>query len=96
MEQPKQGPNRGNAGKGRPKGSPNKINATLKEAILAAGAEHGYDGAGTGGLQGYLLKVASEDVKAFSGLLGRVLPMTVEGTGDGGAIVFQTIYETKP
>lgn len=71
------------AGKGRPKGTPNKTTTALKEAILAAAAEHGEDDAGKDGLQGYLRKVAREDVKAFTGLLGKVLPLQV--TGDGGA-----------
>lgn len=79
MSDPKLGKNAGNRGKGRPKGSRNKTTAALKEAILAAAAEHGEDDLGKGGLQGYLRKVAREDVKAFSGLLGKVLPMTVEG-----------------
>ena len=82
MAEPKVGPNRGNAGKGRPKGTPNKTTTALKEAILAAAEQHGYDGEGDNGLQGYLYKVASEDVKAFSGLLGKVLPLTVAGDPD--------------
>ena len=85
MEKPNVGVNTGNRGKGRPKGSANKTTTLLKEAILAAAQEHGEDDAGTGGLKGYLRKVAREDVKAFSGLLGKVLPMQV--TGDGGGAV---------
>lgn len=69
----------GNRGMGRKKGTPNKTTTALKEAILAAASAHGEDDAGTGGLEGYLRKVAREDVKAFSGLLGRVLPLTVNG-----------------
>lgn len=72
----KDGPNNG---RGRPKGSLNKTTAALKEAILAAATEHGEDDQGTDGLKGYLRRVAREDVKAFSGLLGKVLPMTVDG-----------------
>lgn len=71
------------AGMGRPKGSQNKTTTAIKEAILAAAAAHGEDDTGTGGLEGYLRKVAREDVKAFSGLLGKVLPMQVTGEGDG-------------
>lgn len=71
---------KGRPGPGRRKGVPNKSTTTLKEAILAAAAEHGSDNAGTGGLKGYLLKVAREDVKAFSALLGRVLPLDVTGS----------------
>lgn len=36
MSDPKVGPNRGNAGKGRPKGSPNKSTLAVKEALVAA------------------------------------------------------------
>jgi hypothetical protein len=62
-----------------------------------AATEHGSDDQGTDGLKGYLRKVAREDVKAFSSLLGRVLPMTVAGEGGGPvAIEFVTIYEAKP
>lgn len=81
MAEPKQGANTGNRGKGRPKGSPNKTTTALKEAILIAATTHGEDGAGAGGLSGYLLKVAREDIKAFSGLLGRVLPLDVNANG---------------
>lgn len=82
------------AGPGRPKGSPNKTTAALKEAILIAAEEVGADGQGKDGLTGYLRHVATTDVKAFSGLLGKVLPMQVTGDG-GGPITFNTVYETK-
>jgi len=71
----------GTPGPGRKKGVPNKTTTQLKEAILAAAAEHGEDDAGKNGLTGYLRKVAREDVKAFAGLLGRVLPLDVNATG---------------
>jgi len=64
---------------GRPKGVPNKATATLKDAILLAAEKTGEDGKGKSGLVGYLKRVAKEDVKAFSSLLGRVLPLTVQG-----------------
>lgn len=87
----------GLAGPGRPKGVTNKQTRVLKDAILAAAAEHGFDGSGEGGLQGYLLKIAGEDIKAFAGLLGRVLPLTVGGAGDDGAIVLQVVkYADDP
>jgi hypothetical protein len=72
------------------KRGPNKTTMALKEAILAAAEEHGEDDAGSGGLKGYLRKVAREDVKAFSGLLGKVLPMQVTGEG-GGPLVMQVL-----
>jgi hypothetical protein len=71
---------KGKPGPGRPKGLPNKSTTALKEAILAAAEAHGEDGEGWGGLTGYLIKVAREDVKAFAGLLGRVLPLDVNGS----------------
>lgn len=75
------------AGPGRPKGSPNKTTAALKEAILLAAEQVGEDGEGYDGLTGYLRRVAKEDVKAFSGLLGKVLPYQLTGEG-GGPIAF--------
>lgn len=78
----------GKAGPGRPKGSANKTTTSLKEAILSAAAEHGEDDMGKDGLTGYLRKVAREDVKAFAGLLGRVLPLDV--TSGGKALAMPT------
>ena len=76
----------GKAGPGRPKGALNKTTAALKEAILSAAEKHGKDGQGEDGLLGYLYKVASEDTKAFSALLGRVLPYTVQGNPDAPVV----------
>jgi hypothetical protein len=74
-----------NAGKGRAAGTPNKTTKTLKEAILKAAELSGRDQKGKEGLVGYLRRVADEDVKAFSGLLGKVLPLQVTGE-DGGPV----------
>jgi hypothetical protein len=70
---------------GRSKGTPNKMTRELKEAILQAAERAGEDGKGKGKLVGYLTRVAREDVKAFAGLLGKVLPLQISGEG-GGAI----------
>jgi len=72
-------------GPGRPKGLQNKTTRELKEAILQAAEQTGKDGSGREGLVGYLKRVAEEDVKAFAGLLGKVLPLQVTGEG-GGAV----------
>lgn len=73
------------AGRGRKHGELNKTTKTLKEAILLAAEKVGNDGKGKDGLTGYLVHVASTDVKAFSALLGKVLPMQVTGE-DGGPL----------
>ncbi len=71
------------AGMGRKAGSPNKTTTALKEAILLAAGRHGQDGAGKGGLTGYCLFLAAKEPKAFAGLLGKVLPLSINGTLDG-------------
>lgn len=73
------GKNIGRAGAGRPKGSPNKTTALLKDAILKAAEE-----AGNGkGMVGYLKQQAEENPQSFLPLLGKVLPMQLTGDGDG-------------
>jgi len=68
--------------KGRAAGSQNKTTGILKEAILMAAEQVGEDGKGSSGLTGYLRRVAREDVKAFSTLLGKVLPLQVASDPD--------------
>lgn len=85
-----------NAGNGRPKGAVNKTTATLKEAILKAAELSGQDKKGKGGLVGYLQRVADNDMKAFSGLLGRVLPMQVTGEGGGPVAMSLAVSFAKP
>jgi len=67
------------AGMGRPKGTPNKTTALLKDAILRAADEAG----GAEGLVGYLRVQAVENPGPFMTLLGKVLPMQVTGANDG-------------
>lgn len=61
-----------NAGKGRPKGSQNKVTKAVKEMILGA-----LDDAGG---QAYLARQAQENPAAFMTLIGKVLPMQVDAT----------------
>ena len=63
-----------NAGKGRKKGSKNKVPRVLKDAILSALAE-------LGGVA-YLVHQGEKNPNAFLALLGRVLPIQVK---EGGA-----------
>jgi hypothetical protein len=80
----------GNRGKGRPKGSRNKTTALLKDAILKA-AEQAGNKVGDDGLVSYLEQQAEDNPGPFMALLGKVLPMQVEGTGDDGKIVVEII-----
>jgi hypothetical protein len=80
----------GSAAKKRPpggsrKGRPNKATKELKEMILTA-----LDGAG--GVD-YLQERAKDPrtASAFLTLVGKVLPMTVQGAGPDGAHVFTVI-----
>jgi hypothetical protein len=59
------------AGKGRKKGTPNKLTRDVKEAIMKAfELEGGVD---------YLRAVAKKDAKTFCALLGKVIPLQVAG-----------------
>lgn len=69
--QPKVGPNRGNAGKGRPKGSTNKITRDIREAVLQSFEI-------VGGAQ-YLAEQARSNPTAYLSLVGKVLPLQVQG-----------------
>lgn len=91
MTAPKVGQNRGNAGKGRPKGSKNKTTALLKDAILKAAEQAGND-VGSEGLVSYLQHQAKVSPAAFMGLLGKVLPMQVTGE-DGDPVKVVTTVE---
>lgn len=66
---------------GRVAGTPNKINADLKEMILGA-----LDDAGG---RGYLKQQASTSPAAFLALIGKVLPTQV--TGANGAPLFPKV-----
>src|SRR6185437_2321293 len=85
---PKVRENRGNAGKGRPKGSPNKTTALLKDAILQAAELAG----GKEGMVGYLTGQATANPTGFMSLLGKVLPMQVTGL-NGGPIKLDGAFE---
>ena len=74
---------KGTPGPGRKKGVPNKTTTALREAILTAAEQVGADGNGKGGTVGYLKLLAMTDPKAFSSLLGKVLPLQVTGEGGG-------------
>ena len=70
----------GNPGGGRPKGVPNKLTSDVKAMILTALDK-------VGGPD-YLARQAEENPAAFMTLVGKVLPMTVQGgEGTSGKLV---------
>jgi hypothetical protein len=66
------------SGQGRPKGSPNKTTAALKDMVLTALNK-------AGGVD-YLKDQAMKNPAAFMTLLGKVLPLQLTGGPDGEAI----------
>jgi hypothetical protein len=70
---------------GRKKGQVNKTTALLKDAIIQAAEKAG----GKGGLVSYLETQASENPGPFLSLLGKVLPLQIQGPGEDGKIVVQ-------
>lgn len=70
---------------GRKKGQLNKTTALLKDAIIQAAEKAG----GKGGLVGYLETQASDNPGPFLSLLGKVLPMQIQGSGEDGKIIVE-------
>lgn len=71
---------------GRSAGTPNKATKAIKEAIVEA-----FDRAG--GVD-YLVDLAKTDPKTFCALVGRVVPLQVDGSLDA-SVTFKTVYENK-
>lgn len=74
-------------GNGRPKGSPNRLPASLKEAIIGAYEFLGVDGTekkkGQKGLMGYFIRIFAVDYVLATRLAERILPMQITGAGGG-------------
>lgn len=83
MAERKIGTNRGNAGKGRPKGSTNKVTKTIREAIEASFEK-------VGGAE-YLARMAEDQPSAYMTLLGKVLPahMNIKANGNGFKLIVE-------
>jgi hypothetical protein len=75
---PKHGRGGLRAGAGRPKGAQGKIPLALKEAILRALDKLGGDE--------YLVTLGIENSSAFAGLLGKVLPTTLQADESSGGL----------
>ena len=76
----------GTAGPGRPRGMPNKLTTTVKEAIAQAFDE-------VGGVD-YLKNVAMTDPAVFCTLLGKLLPMQL-ANAEGDELIIKIEYESK-
>lgn len=79
MTQPKVGPNRGNAGKGRPKGSQNKSTVKVKEAFEAAFEQ-------LGGVEA-LVQWGKKERSEFYKLYAKLLPVQITGDKDNPVTV---------
>lgn len=70
---------------GRQKGTPNKMTREVKEMILQALDE-------AGGVS-YLVSKAETHPQAFMALVGKVLPLQVQGAGEDGAFQHRVTLE---
>lgn len=71
---------------GRQKGTPNKMTKLLREAILQAA-----ENAGDGDIVSYLTTQAQQNPGPFMSLLGKVLPLTLQGDEEGGPVRVERI-----
>lgn len=83
-QDPKNSGRFGKGNPGKPKGAVNKVTRTLKEAILEAAETVGLEKQpdASNGLVAYLAHIARNNESGMCGMLGKVLPMTIQG-GDG-------------
>lgn len=70
-------------GRGRPKGSQNKVTLKVKEAMMEAFEK-------AGGVQ-YLVALAHEDPRTFCTLLGKMIPVETDITSSDGTLQPVTI-----
>lgn len=75
-------------GAGRPKGSLDKGNALIRELIVKTLDD-------LGGTE-YLASVAKSHPPAFLALLGKVMPVQLEGAGGGPVQIERTVRFVKP
>lgn len=71
------------SGQGRPKGTPNKTTALVKDMVSKA-----LDAAGG---EKYLVKQSKENPVAFLTLVGKLIPVQVGGDPEGNAIVINIV-----
>jgi hypothetical protein len=71
---------------GRQRGTPNKVTADLKAAILSAFEEVGS--------ASYLAKIAKENPAIFCALLGKVLPRDIKAEHSGGLTLSELVQKS--
>ena len=81
----------GKPGPGRKPGIPNNANGLLKDAIIQAAEEAG----GKEGIVGYLTQQARKHPAAFLALIGRVLPLQVQGRDTSEQIIVEIVYRSR-
>lgn len=81
MTEPKVGANRGNAGKGRPKGAVNKTTQIAKDAIAIAAAKLG----GADRLVAWAKEDAQNERAFWATIYPKLLPLQVTGGEPGDA-----------
>jgi hypothetical protein len=71
---------------GRKKGTPNKSTRNIRDAMTESAVKHGIDGKGTGGLTGFCQWLLANDLKAWTHIFSRLVPLQVaaETTNRGG------------
>ena len=76
MEEPKIGVNRGNAGKGRPKGASNKLGVAAKDAIAMAADKLG----GTDRLVTWAQEDEKNESAFWTTIYPKLLPLQINGS----------------
>lgn len=89
MTEPKLGPNTGNRGKGRPKGSLNKTTAIAKDAIASAAEKLG----GEDRLVAWAKEDEKNEAAFWTSIYPKLLPLQVNGPGDDGEHIHKVVRE---
>lgn len=87
---PKIGSNKGNAGKGRPKGAMNKTTQAAKDAIAQAAAELG----GASRLVSWARESEANERVFWGTIYPKLLPLQVNGAGPNGEHIVSGITVT--
>lgn len=73
-------------GAGRKKGTPNKVNKLIKDALVEAAEKVGENGKGSLGIVGYFMRIAKQRPDLFCGMIGKIIPLQIQGSGPNGEL----------